>query len=291
MKIKGECGMNLLKVSIFILLAVGCVFALVVNSDSIINGKSLDTALQPPLVTSESTINPNNASKLEANIVSGSNDGQSLVHEQPVFDGSEQKKSYYKRARDIQDALNEGDWKRFLELNTRLFEISPDLMSLAILQAITANAPLSVIEELIFAGGEIPKQAILVLAMKMNYELASGLIPYGLDLYYVDDKQRNAYYFAAMGSSDNPEFLFFLARNNVSFLYPEGGDDALSLLIKAPSINAKSESIATIIKLGHRITNIHLQLMNDLKNSDDTTYKYLINLASGLEVHSAENAR
>ncbi|MCL1052237.1 hypothetical protein L2755_21870 [Shewanella abyssi] len=280
--------MNLLKVSIFVSLTGICVFALVVNtdvnSDDVINGKSFETALPPPLVASESTINPNNASKLEANTVPGSNDSQPFVRELPVFDSSEQKKSYYKRARDIQDALNEGDWKRFLELNTRIFEISPDLMSLAILQAITANAPLSVIEELIFAGGEIPEQAILVLAIKRNYELASSLTPYGLDLYYVDDQQRNAYYFAAMGSSDNPEFLFFLARNNVSFVYPEDGDDALSLLIKAPSINAKSESIATIIKLGHRITNIHLQLMNDLKNRDDKTYKYLVNSVSGLEV-------
>ncbi|MGZ9899135.1 hypothetical protein [Shewanella gaetbuli] len=185
--------------------------------------------------------------------------------------------------------MNEGDWKRFLELNTKIFEISPDLMSLAILQAITANAPLSVIEELIFAGGEIPEQAILVLALKRNYELARSLTSYGLDLYYVDDQQRNAYYFAAMGDSNNPEFLFFLARNNVSFVYPDEGDDALSLLIKAPRVYAKSESIATIIKLGHRITNNHLELMNDLKNSDNTAYHYLANSVPELEAHSTED--
>ncbi|MGZ9899136.1 hypothetical protein [Shewanella gaetbuli] len=87
--------MNLLKLSILVSLIGICVFVLIVNadvnSDKVINGESFETALTPNLLSLESSIKPNKASKLMANTVPSSNDNQHLLPAQPVFGNSEQK--------------------------------------------------------------------------------------------------------------------------------------------------------------------------------------------------------
>jgi len=176
----------------------------------------------------------------------------------------------------INEAMRNAEWEKFLELHADLTTISPELLKLAILQAINANAPLHVIEELVNMGGEIPDQAIVSLALKGNIELIKGLTPLGLDLFYVDSYGRDAYTFAAMSGKNVNDIYMHLRDENVSISHPHNNNDALYLLLENPIIQSKENPVEILISLGIKIENKHKEILDSMKTKDPETYNRIV---------------
>ena len=100
--------------------------------------------------------------------------------------------------------FSSGDYKYYLNL------LEDNLQRYGV--ALHAYVLIEVINQLLDSGANIPPNAILSLTMNSNLQLTKQLMPLGLDLYFKDQQNRNALYYAVTSNASTEMFSFFAMK-------------------------------------------------------------------------------
>lgn len=180
-----------------------------------------------------------------------------------------------------------GRWEEAIEAAADLGSVRrsyflADLLSLSLRR----GAPLEMIQELIVLNdGLLPEDAVLSLSER-HWEgvvgVARALIPYGLDVHYVDRFGRNAFSSLARSYPINLELAALLVAHSVSPKPSPRGKDPLDLVLSrmvrmAGVGRTEFEFARLLVSIGAPIESSHRELAGRLALVDADDYRKLVN--------------
>ncbi|WDE05240.1 hypothetical protein SG34_028790 [Thalassomonas viridans] len=166
------------------------------------------------------------------------------------------------------------EWDNFVETITPLEDIDPKVLDLALLQAITNNAPFEIIEQLLNKGAQFSPGIIHSLALKNNVKLTKRLLPLGLNLHEIDHLGRNAVSYTLMAFQSR-EMFNFLLTHGVSVKPSRYGPDPLDASLKYSVKNDAVYYVQKLIGYGAPIEKSHYQLVDQIKHNNVLVYNQL----------------
>ncbi|MCP5064769.1 MAG: ankyrin repeat domain-containing protein [Ignavibacteriae bacterium] len=163
-------------------------------------------------------------------------------------------------------------WDDYLAISDKLAQElnSTEVHTMSILSALEDNVPIEIILELLDRGATMPLNAIIILAITGNIELTKKLLPYGLDLYFKDNENRNALYFSVK-HDDSYEMFNFLLKSNVAITKEV---DLISILMRKRTINIVPKVKELLIR-GHKILPIHYTIIDNIRDTNSSLYDEL----------------
>lgn len=180
---------------------------------------------------------------------------------------------------DVFRLAKEGLWEEAIRLLEQLNIEQESIMTTLLILAINTNADIDVIIDFINKGGELPNATINRLIYQQNIKLAKKLLPYGLELNYIDPLGFSA--LAQAAKYNSLTFLSFLLDNGVEIDSYNEGFDALDIVLQ----NYKDNPIwltmvSYLLAAGAIIESSHKELAQSIKKDDIDAYMKLINQSS-----------
>ena len=166
-------------------------------------------------------------------------DDNYLKRKTPGIDELKKQENYKKvfsKTLKLFELSNSGQWDEFLKFSKELNNGGDDLLNLALHQAISNNAPIFTIEELLNNGAEFQPTSIHVLTIKNNVNLTKEMIKYGLDIHGLNKNNENAIY-TSLEYVNSKEMFDFLLSQGVSF----NDDRQLSAIQKAVNLSMNND--------------------------------------------------
>ncbi|MFT4924142.1 MAG: hypothetical protein ACI8WB_000220 [Phenylobacterium sp.] len=175
--------------------------------------------------------------------------------------------------RQIMQLAQQGKWPEVFQLLATLKSRQSEVRSALVYTAIISETDFVIIEQLLDGGTKLLESVMTPLISKNNVELARQLLPYGLDLNYVE-----------MGYSTLARSVQWQALDMLKFLLVKGvpidtdaqGFDSLDLALKQFDYKMTGFTyVSLLISAGANIELSHKQIVDELKVRDLEGYSRL----------------
>lgn len=174
----------------------------------------------------------------------------------------------------LSSAASDKNWRAFDETLASLEHIDQNMLNLALLKAISSNAPFEIISSLLNNGAQFSAGIINTLALKNNVALTRKLIPLGMDLHALDRLGRNAINYTLL-SFQSKEMFDFLISHGVSIKTNSEEPDALAMALSHTINYDATYYIQRLIDYGSPIESDHIQLLQEISKTNKPIYEQL----------------
>ena len=177
--------------------------------------------------------------------------------------------------RQIMQLAQQGQWPEVFQLLSTLKSKQSDVRSALVYTAIITETDFTIIKQLLGDSTELQKSVMTPLISKNNVELVRQLLPYGLDLNYVE----LGYSTLARSVQWNAlDMLKFLLEKGVPIDTDAEGFDSLDLALKQFDYKMTGFTyVSLLISAGASIELSHKQIVDELKWRDLEGYSRLTN--------------
>jgi len=167
-----------------------------------------------------------------------------------------------------------GKWDEALLMLKKIGVSSQEALDGLMYLALSFDAPLSFISQLVDLGGHLPDTSIRILIEKNAIGLAKKLRKYGLKLdYSIPSLFEPITYTVSSGTVD---MLRFLLENGVSMPSHDYGLDPLDIVLRDFNISTSDpEFIYVLLNAGAIIQDSHFQLVLRLQETDPISFNYI----------------
>ncbi len=168
-------------------------------------------------------------------------------------------------------AIETGDWTNYLaEIENLVFQSDtfPQMMEFGLMQAISNNAPLNIINDFMDKGTTLLPNTIMMLAIRDNLDMAKNLQPH-ISFDAKDQENRNALYYAVEFNTSS-QMIQYLLENGV-----EIEQDLLTPLLAKHDNNGVVNIIKSLLTYGHTVNESHRAAYKKLKHSNPSLFNAL----------------
>lgn len=182
---------------------------------------------------------------------------------------------FAKNMMDIFQMSAKGDWDNLLNSTSEAELTDPKILDIAMLQAISHNAPIAVIQTLLARGAQFTPEMVSVLAMRNNLALTKQLIPLGLDIHSVDGSGKNAIHHTFTNFQSRETFDFLLAHG-VSVNSNSQGLDLLDLALQRTINNSDGVYyVQKLIEFNAKISTSHKEILETIRTQNPQAYEQI----------------
>lgn len=170
---------------------------------------------------------------------------------------------------------NAGKWQEAVSLLGQLEIPSEEAMTTLLVLALNSNADFVIIKQLLDKGGKLIPNAISGLIARDNVELAKQLLPFGLDIHYVE---RGYSTLAISVENRALKMLKFLIKQGVEMDSDSYGFDALDIALNQFNIKTTGLTyVSILLEAGARVEMSHKQIVDTMKINNMEAYFALTN--------------
>ena len=193
------------------------------------------------------------------------------------FSEKENKEELESLTKKLVHLIQTQQWQQALELlqSSTLIdtEIAPSLLLELILDQMP---PIDFVEYLIEAGAKLSPHAVTKLIKNDHVSLAEFLLPYGLDLNYIDPLGYSALINSVKFNAIN--LMEFMLLQGITFNEEDNGFDALDIALQNFKLTDKNKKIVNLlIQANIPIEESHRQWVANMAHDKLNSYTYLIN--------------
>lgn len=182
---------------------------------------------------------------------------------------------FAKNMMDIFRMSAKGDWESLLNSTSEAELVDPKILDIAMLQAISHNAPITVIQTLLARGAQFTPEMVSVLAMRNNLALIKQLIPLGLDIHAVDGLGKNAIHHTFTNFQSKETFDFLLA-NGVSVNSSTQGFDLLDLALQRTINHADGVYyVQKLMEFNAKVSTSHKEILETIRTQNPQAYEQI----------------
>jgi hypothetical protein len=173
-------------------------------------------------------------------------------------------------------ALKLDDWQNIEEIISDIEGTSDkEELDILITLAITSNQDWLIIKKLLEQGADLPENSIILLAQSNNILLARRLIPYGLNIKFIDNIGNNAFYYSVIFNAK--DMIVFLLSQGVELNINTKGLDPLDHALSLIKYQAEMiEIVGLLIDGGINISKSHKERTASYSSSSPEIYSLLI---------------
>ncbi len=171
---------------------------------------------------------------------------------------------------EIYRLANAGKWNEAVDQLNRLDMPEQDVATALLMLALNTNPDFAIIKQLLDRGGKLMPNAIGLLIVQDNADLAGKLLPFGLDIHYV----AGGYSTLARSVERGALKMFkFLLEQGVEIDSHTPGFDALDIALRQFNIKTTGLTyVSRLITAGANIELSHKQIVDQLKVHDMPAY-------------------
>ncbi|MCJ8272100.1 MAG: hypothetical protein MJK04_22225, partial [Psychrosphaera sp.] len=184
--------------------------------------------------------------------------------------------------KEIYELAYAGKWREAVTMSAQLEIEQKEIYSALLMIAISTDADFAIVKSLLGQGGELSPNTISDLIKKNHVELTKALLPYGLDIGYVELDYsvlaRSVEYRAL-------DMLKFLISQDVPMDSDYYGFDALDVALKQFDLKKEGLAyVAALIEAGARVELSHQQIVERMSITDMQAYLTLISTYNELKL-------